>query len=303
MPCGYVKLLKAHCSAFGATRSIVLRATACIQSSRRSVSYRSCPGSLMEPTLRSKKTLHTHDLHATIDEWRAEGAFWEQGKIAVERAGIRTTLWVPLVKDDAVVGIFVFNRREVRPFTDKQIELVENFAAQAVIAIENARLLTELREIARPADRDLRGAERDLVLAGRTGAGVRDHARQRDPHLRGADRIAMRSGRRLRQMMETGIAGPRLDAQVARVKPPMRATSHGRDDPKATAHARLAASPNIRTSVPDGARTPWLRARHLRADAQGQDVRSAPSSSIGHEVRPFTQKQIELVREFRRPRR
>ena len=222
-------------------------------------------------------------------------------KAAVDIAGIRTVVFVGLVKDATTLGGFTIGRREIGAFTDKQIALLQNFAAQAVIAMENARLLTEQREA---LEQQTATAEVLQVINASPGdlMPVFDAILEKAHNLCGAeigalltydgDTVRLAAERNLPPAWADVVRGPwlpRPDHPVARI---IRGERLFQIEDMAEI-ARTSDDPVVQAAVELGGIRSLLLVP-LRKDGAFLGYITA----YRQEVRPFTEKQIALLENF-----
>jgi two-component system, NtrC family, sensor kinase len=212
-------------------------------------------------------------------------------------AGIRTMLAVPLLKDSELMGSFVVGRKQVRPFADKQIEIVQNFATQAVVAIQNAQLLHQLRETLRQQS----AAADVLKIVSRSAfnlQAVLDTVVELAARLCDADQAALLPNRAYFRAFATYGGPASYNEAVAKVVfEPGRGSVFGR--------AALEAKP---VQVADVLADPEYTLHEAQQKIGYRTCLCVPLLRDGHPigvislmrltVRPFTDKQIELVQNF-----
>jgi GAF domain-containing protein len=236
----------------------------------------------------------------------------------VELGGVRTFLFVPMLKEHELIGVFTLYRQEVRPFTDKQIALVSYFAAQAVIAIENARLLNELRQ--RTTDLTERTADLTEALEQQTATSKVLQVISSSPgDLEPVFATMLENAVRICDATFGTIYGLRGDAfrLIARHNaPPALAAAPRQGDyhpGQNTPLGRMFSTKQV-VQVPDLAAEQSYIEQHepgVTAAVELGGVRTIlavpmlkESELVGafllfhQEVRPFTDKQIELVKNF-----
>jgi adenylate cyclase len=239
---------------------------------------------------------------------------------AVELGGVRTFLAVPMLKENELIGCFSLYRQEVRPFTDKQITLVTNFAAQAIIAIENARLLNELRQ--RTDDLSQRTTDLSEALEQQTATSEVLQVISSSPgNLEPVFTAMLERAVRVCDAQFGNIY--RWDGEVLHAL-----ASHNTPAAFVEAHERFSLRPGPKSKKDPVARMIGAKKTVYTADVAASEayadgeplIRAAvelggvrtllcvpllkDSELIGaftlarHEVRPFTDKQIELVENF-----
>jgi GAF domain-containing protein len=257
------------------------------------------PGTGLYRVASTKQVVHIADI-------RAEQPYLEREPSSVtmvERAGARTLLIVPMLKDGELIGNINIYRQEVRPFTNKQIELVKNFANQAVIAIENTRLLNELRESLQQQT-----ATADVLEVISSSPG------QLEPVFRAmlenATRVCgsnfgtlyLREGDAFRAVSMHGATPTYMQARLGQLLQPGPETGIGRavwtkdvvHIPDATADPAYRQGDPMRVEAVDvgGVRTlldvPMLKENEV----------IGAIAIYRQELRPFTDKEIELVKNF-----
>ncbi len=252
------------------------------------------PNGSVGEMLRGADVVHIADLTDT-DLYRA--GVPERVK-TVEVTGARTMLWIALRKDTGLLGTFVIYRREVRPFTDKQIALLQNFAAQAVIAIENARLITETQEAL-----DQQTATADVLGVINASPGdltpVWEVMVEKATRLCKADsgHLALPDGDDVRTVAVCAMS-PEMEAQIRAMSyAPGRGTAVGRSllERRAVQIDDIGADPEhaARDAAAKGLIRTILGVPLLR---DGEPIGAFGLSRS--RVEPFTERQIELVRTF-----
>ncbi len=249
-------------------------------------------GSLLDRVLQTRQVAHAADYAAELI----------QGP-PVTLGGARSTVAVPMLKNNELVGAIVIYRQELRPFSDKQVDLVNNFANQAVIAIENARLLSELRESLQQQT-----ATADVLKVISSSPGDLEPVFQ--AMLENATRICEANfgvmfrydGKAFDPAARFGVT-PEYAAFLQQRGSFRPRAGTGLDRLLQTKDiVRIADDATGPTSIGGPARLGGARSRIVVPMLKDDELIGA-ITIYRQEVRPFTDKQIELVTEFRRPGR